>query len=75
MEHIPWASAAGNMEMRVQRVISFEISDWSIMYIVFFILTFFLFCFKNNDKLGSETDITYIDTSKNIQKYYFFNLQ
>lgn len=45
------------------------------MYIVFFILTFFLFCFKNNDKLGSETDITYIYTSKNIQKYYFFNLQ
>jgi len=41
------------------------------MYIVFFNV----FCFKNNDKLGSETDITYIDTSKNIQKYYFFNLQ
>ncbi len=40
-----------------------------------FIWNFFLFCFKNNDKLGSETDITYIDTSKNIQKYYFFHLQ
>ena len=25
---------------------------------------FFLICFKNNGNLGSETDITYIDTPK-----------